>query len=92
MARPIRLEFAGALYHVTSRGDRQEDIFETNADRQLFLQILAEVCDRYNWLCHAYCLMSRMEAGRMEAGSRISFDVITEFRENNEIEIWIYII
>ena len=58
MAQPIRLDFAGALYHVTSRGDRREDIFETNVDRQSFLQVLADVCERYNWLCHAYCLMS----------------------------------
>ena len=57
MARPLRLEFAGALYHVTSRGDRREDIFESDQDRRLFLGILGEVCDRYNWVCHAYCLM-----------------------------------
>jgi len=57
MARPIRLEFAGALYHVTSRGDRREDIFESDSDRRLFLTVLGDVCDRYNWVCHAYCLM-----------------------------------
>lgn len=37
MTRPLRLEFAGALYHVTSRGDRQEDIYDDDADRRLFL-------------------------------------------------------
>ena len=58
MARPLRLEFAGALYHVTSRGDRQDDIYETNVDREAFLELLGEVCDTYNWVCHAYCLMS----------------------------------
>jgi putative transposase len=58
MVRPIRLEFPGALYHITSRGDRQEDIYEIDADRSLFLHTLAEVCQRYNWVCHAYCLMS----------------------------------
>lgn len=58
MSRPLRLEFAGALYHVTSRGDRRENIYESDADRQLFLNVLSDVCDRYNWLCHAYCLMS----------------------------------
>ena len=58
MARPLRLEFAGALYHITSRGDRQEDIYESDDDRSMFLSILGEVSERYNWVCHAYCLMS----------------------------------
>ncbi len=58
MARPIRLEFAGALYHVTSRGNRQEDIYEDDDDRQAFLAILVEVCHNQNWICHAYCLMN----------------------------------
>lgn len=58
MARPLRLEFVGALYHVTSRGDRREDIYEGDNDRESFLSILDKVCDTYNWVCHAYCLMS----------------------------------
>lgn len=57
MARPLRIEFNGALYHVTSRGDRREDIYEDDRDRELFLEVLAEVVERFNWLCHAYCLM-----------------------------------
>ena len=58
MARPLRIEFCGALYHVTSRGDRREPIFEDDTDRQTFLAILAEGVERFNWLCHAYCLMT----------------------------------
>ncbi len=58
MARPLRIEFPGALYHVTSRGDRQEAIFEDDGDRQSFLSILGEVVKGWNWLCYAYCLMS----------------------------------
>jgi putative transposase len=58
MARPLRLEFAGALYHVTSRGDRQDHIYESDHDRNQFLSVLGEVCEAYNWVCHAYCLMS----------------------------------
>ena len=58
MSRPLRLEFIGALYHVTSRGDRREEIYDTDQDRESFLAILGEVCERYNWVCHAYCLMS----------------------------------
>ncbi len=57
MARPLRLEFAGALYHVTSRGDRREDIYLTDDDRNAYLDILGKVCERYNWIVHAYCLM-----------------------------------
>jgi REP element-mobilizing transposase RayT len=58
MARPLRIEFPGALYHVTSRGDRRETIFEDDADRLQFLNVLADVVERFNWLCHAYCLMT----------------------------------
>jgi len=58
MARPLRIEFPGALYHVTARGDRREDIFEDDEDRSLFLDTLGDVTRRFNWLCHAYCLMS----------------------------------
>lgn len=57
MARPIRLEFAGALYHVTSRGDRREEIYEEDSDRQTFISLLDDICESYNWICHAYCLM-----------------------------------
>ena len=48
MARPLRIEFAGALYHITSRGDGREDIYRHDADRQTFLELLAEVCERFN--------------------------------------------
>lgn len=58
MARPLRLEFAGALYHVTSRGNRREAIYETDRDRESFLVVLEDVCGTFNWVCHAYCLMS----------------------------------
>lgn len=58
MARPLRIEFAGALYHITSRGDGREDIYITDHDRDAWLEVLSEVCHRFNWVCHAYCLMS----------------------------------
>jgi putative transposase len=57
MSRPLRIEFAGALYHVTSRGDGQEDIYLDDSDREVFLEVLDEVCERFNWTPHAYCLM-----------------------------------
>jgi len=58
MARPLRLEFAGALYHLTSRGDGREAIFLSDADRRIFLDIVAAVRERVNWVVHAYCLMT----------------------------------
>jgi putative transposase len=57
MARPLRIEFGGALYHVTARGDRRETIFEDDVDRERFLEVLGEVVGVFNWQCHAYCLM-----------------------------------
>ena len=58
MTRPLRLEYAGALYHVTSRGDRREDIYLDADDRNEWLQVLGHVCSRYNWVIHAYCQMT----------------------------------
>ena len=57
MSRPLRLEFPDALYHVTSRGDRREDIYEDNVDRQRYLDVFEEVIKQFNWICYAYCLM-----------------------------------
>ena len=57
MARPLRLEFPGALYHVTSRGNAQDDIYLSDDDRVAWLATLGDVCRRFNWVCHAYCLM-----------------------------------
>lgn len=57
MARPLRIEFAGALYHVTSRGNAREAIYLTDEDRQQFLTLLENTVERYDWYCHAYCLM-----------------------------------
>jgi len=57
MTRPLRLEFPNALYHITSRGDRRESIYDDDVDREVFLEILGNVVTDYNWLCHGYCLM-----------------------------------
>ncbi len=57
MARPLRIEFPGAVYHVTSRGNARQDIVADDRDRTQFLTLLAHVIDRYGWVCHAYCLM-----------------------------------
>lgn len=57
MARPLRIEFPGAVYHLTSRGDRREAIFVDDEDRQLFLDVLAQGCRRMDACVLAYCLM-----------------------------------
>ncbi len=60
MARPLRLEFAGAVYHVTARGNERRSIFlgDGDEDRVAFLDILGRTCERFNWICHAFCLMT----------------------------------
>lgn len=58
MSRPLRIEFPGAVYHVTSRGNAKQKIFEDDKDRELFLSLIGHVVERYGWLCHAYCLMN----------------------------------
>ncbi len=58
MARPLRIEFPGAFYHLTERGDRREAIYEDDVDRIAFLDLVAEVVERLRWRCHAYCLMT----------------------------------
>lgn len=58
MARPLRIEFPGAVYHITSRGDGKEDIYLEDNDRYLWLEIFGSVCKRMKWYCHAYCLMT----------------------------------
>ena len=66
MARKLRIEFAGAIYYVVSNGDRREEIFRSDADRELILATLGEVCARTGWRVHAFCL------------TRNQFDVLVE--------------
>jgi REP element-mobilizing transposase RayT len=58
MARPLRLEFPGALYHVTARGDRRDAIYLEERDQRFFVRLLGQTCERMNWECYAYCLMT----------------------------------
>jgi len=58
MARPLRIQFEGAVYHVTSRGNARQEIFLDDKDRNSFLETLGRVVDRFGWICHAYCLMN----------------------------------
>ena len=57
MARPLRLEFAGALYHLTARGNARQKIFLDEEDRRCFLEFLGKEVEQQGWLLYAYCLM-----------------------------------
>jgi putative transposase len=57
MARSLRLEYAGAYYHVMARGNRREEIFLDEEDRRFFLKAVSEVCAQTGWRVHAWVLM-----------------------------------
>jgi len=56
MARQVRLEYEGAIYHVMNRGDRREPNFKD--DREIFLKALTQAAQKTGWQVHAYCLMN----------------------------------
>lgn len=85
MSRPLRIEYPGAVYHVTSRGNVRSIIYRDNEDRKRFLNVLVSVVERYNWLCYAYCLMDNhyhlvLETpdGNLSAGMRHLNGVYTQ--------------
>ena len=58
MGRPLRIEYSGAWYHVTSRGNEHKEVFKSRADREKFLSYLESASVRYGAVIHAFCLMS----------------------------------
>src|SRR2546423_3306345 len=58
MSRPLRLEFPGALFHVTSRGNRKQAIFRDNADHELFLKLFGMAVERFAWIVLTYAMMT----------------------------------
>lgn len=85
MSRPLRLELSGGLYHVTSRGDRREAIYLDDSDREIWLDVLTQVCERYNWAIHAWCQMTNhyhlvieTTEGNLSAGMRQLNGVYTQ--------------
>ena len=58
MARPLRIEYPGAFYHVTSRGNEQKDVFKSQKDREKFLSYVESAVVRYGAVVHTWCLMS----------------------------------
>ena len=76
MARQLRIEYPGAVYHITARGNARKEIFLNDTDRQLFLNVLASTVEKYNWLCHSYCLMdNHYQIGRASWRERVSSPV-----------------
>jgi len=57
MARPLRYEAAGALYHVMARGDGGKAVFEDDRDRFAWLELMERACERFGWRAHAWVLM-----------------------------------
>lgn len=58
MSCPLRLELAGGLYHVTSRGHGREDVYLDDSDRLAWLDVLAKCCERFSWIVQSWCQMS----------------------------------
>ena len=85
MSRPLRIEYAGAVYHITSRGNEKKAVYKDGMDRETFLDTLFQVNKRYNWICHAYCLMNNhyhliieTPDGNLSAGMRQLNGVYTQ--------------
>jgi REP-associated tyrosine transposase len=86
VARPLRIQYEGALYHITSRGNAKSSIFPEEEDRTAFLDVLCRVNERYHWLCHAYCLMNNhyhlmieTPEGNLSSGMRQLNGVYTQY-------------
>ncbi len=60
MARPLRIQYPGAVYHVTCRGNERQDIFRDDEDRKRFLQILIQPINIYSARLYSYVLMSNL--------------------------------
>jgi hypothetical protein len=73
MARPLRIEFPGAVYHLTSRGDRREDIFTDDEDRRGLLEVVAQALSRFDTESLAYCLMDNHYHFKQAWGQALPF-------------------
>ncbi len=94
MARPLRIEYPGAVYHVTSRGNERKAVFKAEGDRTAFLNVLHSANKRYNWICHAYCLMDNhyhilieTPDGNLSSGMRQLNGVYTQIFNKNHSRV-----
>jgi hypothetical protein len=70
MARKLRLQYPGAIYHVLNQGDRREAIFEDDEDRQRLLQTLTEACQKTGWQVGGGVETNGLERGRPESAAK----------------------
>lgn len=86
MTRALRIEYPGAVYHVTARGTGRQNIFLNDSDKAAFLDRLLIAISRHNWICHAYCLMSNhyhllleTSDGNLSAGMKLLNSVYAQY-------------
>ena len=94
MARKLRVEYPGAVYHVMNRGDRREPILRDDEGRQRFLDTLAQACGKTGWKVHAICLMPNhfhlVELGRRAKGDVPKVPIAVRVREETAMTVkWI---
>ncbi len=82
MARQLRVEYPGALYHLTARGNNQQPIFHDETDRQHFLKLFGHEILQQHWRCYAYCLMGGL------AGSVLEFALPTAITQLIARNLW----
>ena len=71
VARKLRVEYAGAIYHVINRSEHREPIYQDDDDRRAFLETLAQACAKTAWQVHACCLMGKRIGAHHGGGERI---------------------
>ena len=73
MTRPLRIELAGGVYHVTSRGDGRDNIYLSDVDRESWLEVFGSVCERFNWVCRGWCRFLPYGSKTVELDCRVGF-------------------
>jgi putative transposase len=88
MARPLRIQYPGAVYHVMARGSCGQAIFGDHTDRKVFLETLGESCEKTGWRIHAYVLMdnhyhllAETPEANLKMGSVITIDTTCHFSQ-----------
>lgn len=86
MARPLRLQFPGAVYHITARGNAWQAIVADDEDRRRFVGLLGREVNQQGWICYAWCLMDdryhvliETPAGNLVAGMRRLNQTYTQY-------------
>ena len=86
MARPLRIQYPGAVYHVMNRGSSRQKVFLENRDYEAFLHTLAEVHDRWQVEVFAYCLMGKVREAQSETAGTAWDDCLRRQDETGDAE------